>query len=82
MSVVKRRRPDAMPSARISSRPGSKNGRLTAGEQLDLARIDVDADDLVADRRHRRRVHGSEVAAADDRKTHGVSLPGDRDDPD
>jgi hypothetical protein len=46
--------------------------RLTSGEGLDLARVDVDADHFVPDRRHRGRVDGTEVSAADHRQAHEV----------
>ena len=45
--------------------------RRTPGRQLgDLARVDIDADHLVAELGHRRRVDGAEVAASDDRDSH------------
>ena len=56
-------RPARLPAAPRS--PGSKNGGSPAAEQLDLGRVDVDADHVVAELRHAGGVHGAEVAAAD-----------------
>ena len=39
---------------------------------VDLALVDVDADDVVADRGHCGRVDGAEVTAADDGQAHGT----------
>ncbi len=36
----------------------------------DLGLVDIDADDLMAQRRHRGRVHGSQVPTTDDRNLH------------
>ena len=47
-----------------------EEGRFALRHRLDLAGVDVDADDLVADRCHGGGVHRAEVAAADHRQTH------------
>ena len=47
--------------------------RLTLGKRVDLALVDVDADDLMTDRCHRRSVYRPEVTTTDDRQLHGSS---------
>ena len=53
---------------------GLEERRLPPGEGGDLGVDDVDADDVVAEPGHAGRVHGAEVAAAEDRDPHGASL--------
>jgi hypothetical protein len=69
--------------ARCGRRPqdlgkaGLEERRAPRGELGDLAFVDVDADDVVTEFRHRGGVHGAEVAASDHRYLHGC-LPIDR----
>ncbi len=49
---------------------GLEERRMPRCERGDLALVDIDAHDLVAEFGHRRGVHGTEVAAADHRDAH------------
>ena len=64
--VVKRSRPAARFLRSSSSSPGSKNGHLAGGESRDLGRVDVEAEDVVAEFGHADGVGRAEVAGADD----------------
>ena len=72
MSVLKLSRPVAPASVEQLRQAGLVERRATLAQRLDLLRVDVDADDVVAQLGHARGVDGTEVAAADDADPHGV----------
>jgi hypothetical protein len=54
--------------------PGFVEGRLGTGEHRHLERVGIHRDHLVADGRHRRGMHGAEIATTDHRDTHQYRL--------
>ena len=69
-SVVKRRRPAATLRAIIASRPGSWIGTPPCVQDLDLARVDVEAQHVVADLGEAGAGDEADVARPDHRDLH------------
>ena len=58
------------------SQPGLVERNVTAGELGDLARVDIDPDDLVSQFRHSDGVGGTQVAGAEDGASHITGVGG------